>query len=290
MTRSEQPRDANGRYSRTDRPQNGPPILHSIPKRNVHPRRPNAKAPSPKKPILLTEISEDEVEAWGALLDIFDKCKTGWTLIGGRMVQLHVIERGGTPTRVTVDLDAGLDVRQHPRIVAEFTALLSDIGFESAGVAPNGIQHRWVRGNVSIDVIGPTNLGERAQARKLTADGGRLLASHGIQQAVARTESVPVILGERTGSIRRPNYTGALVAKAAALKNVGDTATARHASDFSQLVSVLVDSDLHASWTQQDRKYLNNMIGYIRSKFGNLLLDENFHKRLVLLQRSLESH
>lgn len=108
--------------------------------------------------ILLPPMLAAQRGAWHALMDLHERMPTGWVLVGGQMVHLHCAERGVSPTRPTNDVDAVVDVRADPGALVRFTATLQEIGFESAGVSPQGYQHRWTKQAASIDVLIPRGL------------------------------------------------------------------------------------------------------------------------------------
>jgi hypothetical protein len=124
--------------------------------------------------------------AWHALFDLSEKVPNNWCLVGGQMVHLWCIERDTTPNRPTDDADAVLDVRAQPTILHQVTKALVDIGFESAGESPEGHQHRWTRGDATIDLTGakPRSGGRTSSERsssKLPRSLSRLTrASNGI--------------------------------------------------------------------------------------------------------------
>jgi hypothetical protein len=205
--------------------------------------------------VVLPPMTPAQTEAWNGLLDVAERHPTGWTLVGGQMVQLHCIERGVAPTRPTDDVDAVLDVRAEPGVLRTFTAALADVGFVSAGESWQGHQHRWRRGAGQIDVLIPRNLGEKAAGRR-GASGGTTIETPGAQQALDRSEAVEVALGGRVGVIRRPNLLGALVAKAAAHSVVLDRARTRHLVDFAVLTTLVRPSDGVDQAGRRDREYL----------------------------------
>ncbi|MCC2322621.1 hypothetical protein [Cellulomonas xiejunii] len=61
--------------------------------------------------IALPPMTDAQTEGWSAILDLYERHPTGWTLVGGQMVHLHCAERGAAPPRPTDGLDALLDVR-----------------------------------------------------------------------------------------------------------------------------------------------------------------------------------
>lgn len=91
--------------------------------------------------------------------------------------------------------------------------------------------------------------------------GGTTIETPGAQQALDRTERVDVILGDRSGSVRRPNLLGALVAKAAAHSVVRDRVRARHLIDFAVLTTLIRPSDAVNEAGRRDRSYLEALIG-----------------------------
>lgn len=204
--------------------------------------------------VVLPPMTPAQAEAWNGLLDVAERHPTGWTLVGGQMVQLHYIERGVAPARPTDDVDAVLDVRAEPDVLRTFTSALADVGFVSAGESWQGHQHRWRRGAGEIDVLIPRHLGEKAAGRR-GASGGTTIETPGAQQALDRTEAVEVAFGGRTGVIRRPNLLGALVAKAAARSVVLDRARTRHLVDFALLTTLLRPSDRVDQAGRRDREY-----------------------------------
>lgn len=115
--------------------------------------------------IELPTMPPEQTASWLGVLDLYDHLSDGWTLIGGQLVHVHCAERGASPVRPTNDADAVIDVRADPTILHTFTRTLTDVGFESAGVSPEGRQHRWVRGTACIDVLLPDGIGERASER-----------------------------------------------------------------------------------------------------------------------------
>ena len=210
-------------------------------------------------------MSERQEGAWRGLLEVASLLpKRSWCVVGGQMVFLYCCEREVAVNRPTDDGDVVLDVRAEPAILHAFTAALKDIGFDSAGVSPEGHQHRWVRGEAQIDVLIPTGLGERA-AKRHGATGGTTLPTPGAQQALDRSAPVFVEIGETSGTVWRPSMIGALVAKAAAY-GVGDAACDRHLVDFAVLASMVTRSDGIADHvTPRDRKHLGPMLSALRT-------------------------
>ncbi|TFD20837.1 hypothetical protein [Cryobacterium sp. TMT2-23] len=202
--------------------------------------------------------------AWHALFDLSEKVSNNWCLVGGQMVHLWCVERDTTPNRPTDDADAVLDVRAQPTILHQVTKALVDIGFESAGESPEGHQHRWTRGDATIDVLIAEHVGEKAAARR-GVTGGTTLEARGSNQAIDRAELVTVNHDGRQAQIWRPNLLGALVLKAAAFTVPLDQGVKRHLIDFAVLSTLVTRGDqLAVQMSKRDRQLLGNAIGAIR--------------------------
>jgi hypothetical protein len=210
--------------------------------------------------VVLIGLTERQPQSWLGLLDVAADFPDGWCLVGGQMVYLYCQERGFSPSRPTNDGDVVLDVRAKPNVLRDFTQALAFVGFTSAGVSPEGHQHRWVRDRASIDVLIPQGLGGAAGSRT-GITGGTTLATPGAQQAINRSEPVTVQVDEAVGTIRRPIMLGALVAKAAAFSVPSDPAKERHLSDFATLAAMIRGSDrIGQQLTTRDRHYLIPML------------------------------
>jgi hypothetical protein len=114
----------------------------------------------------LDGLSERQRQCWLGLLDVAAALPEGWCIVGGQMVYLLCQEREFAPVRPTDDGDVALDVRAHPNALYDFTAALTRVGFASVGETLQGHQHRWVRGEASIDVLIPQGLGRAAGLKK----------------------------------------------------------------------------------------------------------------------------
>jgi hypothetical protein len=210
--------------------------------------------------IVLPAMPREQTASWLGLLDLHERLAEGWTLIGGQLVHLHCAERGEFPVRPTNDADTVIDVRADPTMLATFTQTLTDLGFSSAGISAEGLQHRWTRGDASIDVLLPDGIGQRASLRQ-GATGSPTLPTAGGTQALRRSETIAVTVEGREGSVRRPNLVGAVVAKAAAHTNPGDPGRGRHRRDFVILAGLLTARDFRdETLTKKDRQRLRVML------------------------------
>lgn len=211
-------------------------------------------------PFVLPAMSPGQEQSWLAVMDLHEQIPDGWTLVGGQMVHLHCAERNATAVRATDDADAVVDIRAHPDILHTFTTALTDLGFQ-ADTAGNGVQHRWVRDRAQIDVLIPEGVGDRAASRG-GVHGAPSVSAPGTTQALARSSPVTVTIGDRTGTVPRPNLVGALVGKAAARIDLGSSATSgRHCADFVVLASLVAAADFRdETLTKKDRTRLKRML------------------------------
>lgn len=199
------------------------------------------------------------------------------------MVHLHCAERGSSPIRPTNDVDAVLDVRAEPQVLRAFTGHLAALGFEPDGQSWEGHQHRWVREGAVIDVLIPRDVGPTAAAR-VGVRGGTVPETPGAQQALERTESVEVRLGDQVGSVLRPTLLGALVIKAAAYTLVGDPARERHLEDFVVLSTLIRPDDRVERAGARDREHLGNALGVLHGDPRTALGIENGQEGLARLR------
>ncbi|MEO6472266.1 MAG: hypothetical protein ABIR57_10045 [Aeromicrobium sp.] len=213
--------------------------------------------------IVLPTMPPEQTASWLGILDLYDRLNDGWTLIGGQLVHLHCAERGEFAVRPTNDADTVIDVRADPTILHTFTKALEDLGFKAAGISAEGRQHRWKRGEASIDVLLPEGIGETASQRQ-GVTGSPTLPTAGGTQALRRTEVIAVRVDGREGFVRRPNLVGALVVKAAAHTNPGDHDLRRHRRDFAVLAGLITARDFAAEAVNgTDRRRLGRIAAAI---------------------------
>lgn len=201
----------------------------------------------------------DEIAVWHTLFDLKREVPENWTLIGGRLVHLHLVERGGTVVRPTVDADAVVDIRADTSVLLSFTAALNRLGFAPL-TSGDGAQHRWLLSldktpgrTVQVDVLIPEGVGERAAA--LHGIGGApTISARGTTQALDRSMDVEVRVGDRTGTIPRPSLVSTMVLKAAAATETTSGNGQRHVLDFLALASVVAAEDFRSVALQRKDK------------------------------------
>lgn len=189
------------------------------------------------EPVVLPVLVPAHRELWNLLCELADRHPDDWVLVGGQMVLLHALQARRVPPRVSRDLDAIIDARVRPPVVAKFLATLSDLGFTSAGVSPDDVAHRFARGDVHVDVLVPEGLGRRAPVR--TVGTATTVEIAGGTQALSRGERLSIRHGDRQALVPRPSLLGAIVIKAAAVNN--DHHPQRHLTDLAFLCSLVSD-------------------------------------------------
>ena len=207
----------------------------------------------PIVPLDLPRLGPHHDDLWTTLCDLDDAHHADWVIIGGQMVMLHALQAGREPGRVSQDLDAVIDARVRPPALPAFLATLANLGFKSAGVSPDEVAHRFERGSVHIDVLGPDGLGGRSDLR--TTGTATTIEVRGGTQALQRAERVPVRHGDRVVHVPRPNLLGAIVIKASAVHN--DPHPQRHVRDVAFLCSIVADPRaMRAEMTAKDLQRL----------------------------------
>jgi hypothetical protein len=192
--------------------------------------------------VIIIPTTPDLLRAmWDALIDISSGTQSGtWTLIGGQMVLLLSLEHGATPPRVSEDLDTVVDVRLRLGALQQYIAALGRIGFESAGISPDGIAHRFQRGDIRIDVLAPEGTGSRVDLR--TVGQARTIGVKGGTCALNRSRRVEVQVGERTGTVPCPDLAGGILIKTRAAQNErSPKGPERHYQDFAFLLTLVTD-------------------------------------------------
>lgn len=190
--------------------------------------------------IVLPADSERERDVWSTLLDIADH-EQRWTVVGARMVELHLLERARVLRRSSLDGDAMADARARPNPVRGIAQLLKAAGFDLEGIAVMGTGHTFVKGGVAIDVLAPENLGVNSERDRTTIPPLHTVEVPGGRQALDRTEWVEVEVAGRRGRLPRPNLLGAILLKARAVDV--DDAKESQRQDLAELLSLVDDPD-----------------------------------------------
>ncbi len=206
--------------------------------------------------IELPELPSPIDELWHVLLDLNERLNAPWSVIGGQMVLLHVLEHGHAPPQISQDGDVIADIRADQTALIAVVAQLEELGFALDGMSADGLAHRYKRDAeprpVVIDVLAPDGMGERASL--LTSPPGRTVEAPGGKQALDRTELVTIVHEGRQGQLPRPTLLGAIVGKAAATRL---TRPDRHYRDLALLLCLVEDPfALADQLTRKDRQRL----------------------------------
>jgi hypothetical protein len=94
-------------------------------------------------------------------------------------------------------------------------------------------------GRVVFDVLAPDNVGERAD--RTTTPPARTLSVPGGRTALDDTEAVPVMLGERSGTVPRPGLLAAILVKASATTIPVRSNPERDWADIAFLLTLVPD-------------------------------------------------
>ena len=101
--------------------------------------------------VTLPPLAGAAAQVWPLLFDLAADQPDGWVLAGSQMVIVHAAAHGITRPLVTEDADVLVDIRQLP--TAEVASWLQQHGIELQDVSPDGIGHRFHRGQLAIDVL-----------------------------------------------------------------------------------------------------------------------------------------
>lgn len=164
--------------------------------------------------------NDESRQLWQTVGAIAEGLGTGWTLVGGLMVQLHAFEHGGDVPRSTRDIDILADARRVPSATEEVARSLIELGFRllpSRSLIEPEIAFVFERDGQRVDVLAPD--GVKPDRLPRTTQGQRTVPIPGGTQALKRTEVVTVRLDDGTeASVRRPTLIGAILIKARAIR------------------------------------------------------------------------
>lgn len=205
--------------------------------------------------LVLPPLDDELTSTYRMLMMLDCEVSEPWTLIGGLMVFTLCAEYGTPFTRPTGDADVAVSVFTHRRALSRFTSCLREVGF--ADVTPPALDHRqqrsyrWATGGVNFDVAVPPKAND--QRNPPTAITGlRAVELPATQQALRRTQRLPVRLGVEDGHLRRPDLLAAIIIKAVAART--DTRDPeRHREDLVALADTLAHSGEHLRYAPQMR-------------------------------------
>ncbi len=178
---------------------------------------------------------------WDEVGALADALPTGWVLVGGLMVQLHLIQAGGPEVRVTTDIDVLGQARPEGALNALADTLRRDLKFELGEPDADDYSHRFTRGALVVDILAPDGLRGGPSIRGNT----KTVGIPGGSQAIARAEPVLVRTANRSFTLLRPSLLGAVLLKARALPVHRDPDA--QLQDLLSLLSVIPDPSAAAT-------------------------------------------
>lgn len=222
----------------------------------------------------LTPHAPDEL--WNDVADLVDLLPAEWTLVGGLMVQLHAMERDVADVRVTRDIDV-LGQARPPKTLAAIDAALCAAGFAPAEPDPDGYAFRYERAELIVDVLAPDGL---HTAPRL--DGSRkAVGIPGGSQALSRSETVTIQIGDRTFQLRRPTLLGAILIKSRSLLVHFDPESQRE--DLLRLLSLVEDPRAMADEVKRTER------AWLRKAEPNLRFDDPASLATEEIQRARQA-
>lgn len=184
--------------------------------------------------IVIDVDDEATRQLWEVVGELAERLPHEWVLIGGLMVQLHVLEHGSMDVRLTVDIDV-LGQARPSRSLPAIDQALRDDGFHAATPDLDGYAHRYERNGVIVDVLAPDGVKPPPEL-----DGGRrAIGVPGGSQALNRAETVTVVVGRQSFEVRRPSLLGAILIKARSLMVHSDPDAQRE--DLLRLLALVDD-------------------------------------------------
>lgn len=161
----------------------------------------------------LSDQPPQTADLWDEVGALADALPAGWVLVGGLMVQLHLIQAGGPEIRVTTDIDVLGQARPPAALRALADTLVRDLSFDLGEPDADGYSHRFTRGPLVVDILAPDGLRGGAALQ----GGTRTVGIPGGSQAIARAEIVSIRTASRSFTLLRPSLLGAILLKARAL-------------------------------------------------------------------------
>ncbi len=145
----------------------------------------------------IPDLGEGFLQMWRELPLLVKQAPAPWTLIGAHMVALHGWRAGRKEPRASKDADILVNARVVGGGTQKVSETLLSRGFSLDGVSPDGIGHRFIKGDVRLDVLGLDGVGSRIRLQ--TVHGARTVEVPGGSQALKRTETVENRVGESSG-------------------------------------------------------------------------------------------
>ena len=165
-----------------------------------------------------------------------------WCLIGGLMVEILLMSRGGSMLRPTDDGDIIGDVVADRAVLRKLARGLLELGFEELPAGPGGnigVRFREPASGAFIDILAP-EASLRFRRVVPTQEDKRTLEAPGTDVAIETASEVAVIYAsdEPPLTIRLPSMVGAIYAKATAWHVINNPRDAqKHLQDAAALLT-----------------------------------------------------
>jgi len=189
--------------------------------------------------IAVPELGDEFHAMWLELFDLARASSVQWTLIGAHMGALHGWNVGVSQVRASRDADVLVNARAMTDGTEVLSRMLREREFEFAGASPDGVGHRFVKSQVSIDVLAPDGMGPRNAL--LTVGGAHTVQVPGGTQALHRSAPIKVSSRRESGEIPLPSLLGAILVKVRAIE-VDDEPNAQR-EDVAFLLGLVDDPD-----------------------------------------------
>ena len=128
--------------------------------------------------IQIPDLGDDFHEMWEELIELAKATDVPWTLIGAQMVALHGWKRNRDQIRQSRDADILVNVRAVTDGTEKLSGVLVKRDFVFDGTTMEGVGYRFKKRRISLDVLGPDGLGERASLRTLGGAHGTSAWGH----------------------------------------------------------------------------------------------------------------
>ncbi len=169
--------------------------------------------------LVIDALDPATMALWRAVCRIADALEqdryTRWCLVGGLMVASFAMQARQL-ARPTRDIDILGDARQRPSATERVTSRLLALGgvLQTVGGLDMRKGYRFEVDGQLVDVLAPDGLPRPA----LTEGKLQTIQIPGGTQALQRTETIALVIGDRRTPLRRPTLLGAILLKARSLK------------------------------------------------------------------------
>lgn len=187
---------------------------------------------------------DEGIPPWNVVQDIAGAIDPdSWILVGGLMVQIHAMLMGRA-SRSTKDVDLLINLLATRQSVGNIVRKLEGLGYSPKEPGLRGSPfHRMVLDEEVVDILVADHLPSRKR-RAAAFNRWPAMEITGGAQALERSESVEIVLGDTCFSVNVPNILGAIILKSAAFQT-DRRDRRRHLEDVALLCSLVEDVKTH---------------------------------------------